>query len=61
MEEIKNEFFYDGTSVLPDKLSLAMAYIPFQQDTTEFDLKTALNKGTLFLALDKPYTGVKAK
>ncbi len=61
MEKTTNDFFYDGTSVFPKNVSVAMAYIPFQQDTTEFDVKTALKKGTLFVVLDKPYTGVKPR
>ncbi|MBE6834904.1 MAG: spore coat associated protein CotJA [Ruminococcaceae bacterium] len=61
MEKIKDDCFYDGVSVLPKELSVAMAYIPFQQDTTEYDVETALKRGTLFVVLDKPFTGVKAK
>jgi hypothetical protein len=58
MEEIKNEYFYNGITALPKDATVTMAYVPFQLDTTEFDLKTALKKGTLFVVLDKPYTGV---
>ena len=61
MEKINNDFFCDGTSVFPKEYSVAMAYIPFQQDTTEYDVATALKNGTLFVVLDKPFTGVKKK
>lgn len=61
MEKTTNEFFYDGTSVFPKDYSVAMAYIPFQQDTTEYDVETALKRGTLFVVLDKPYLGAKAR
>lgn len=61
MAENKNEFFYDGTPVFPKDVSVAMAYIPFQQDTTEYDVETALKRGTLFVVLDKPFLGAKAK
>ena len=59
--EKNNEFFYTGIPAIPDDIAVAMAYIPFQQDTTEFDVGTALKKGTLFVVLDKPFTGVKSK
>ena len=61
MEKTKNDYFYEGVSVFPKRVGLAMAYIPFQQDTTEYDVASALKKGTLFVALDKPFTGARAK
>lgn len=61
MEKYNNDFFYNGTSALPNDATVTMAYIPFQQDTTEYDVATALKKGTLFVVLDKPYTGVKPR
>ena len=58
MEHTNNEFFYNGITALPRDPVVAMAYVPFQLDTTEFPLKKALDKGTLFVVLDKPFTGV---
>ncbi len=61
MEKYKDEYFYNGTSALPKDATVTMAYIPFQQDTTEYDVATALKKGTLFVVLDKPFIGVKLR
>ncbi|MBR0540943.1 MAG: spore coat associated protein CotJA [Clostridia bacterium] len=36
-----------------------MAYVPFQTNTTEYTLETALKNGTLFADLNKPFTGGK--
>lgn len=38
------------------ELKLAEAYIPIQTYTESYDLSSALNKGTLFPELYKPYT-----
>ena len=45
------------TSALPDKLSLAMAYVPFQTTFSTYDEMKALKSGTLFPCLDKPFLG----
>ena len=46
----------NGTlSPLPETLSLAMAYIPFQQLIKTYDTEQALEAGTLFPELDKPF------
>ena len=42
-------------SPLPENLSLAMAYVPFQQLVRTYDTEQALEAGTLFPELDKPF------
>lgn len=38
---------------------LAMAYVPWQQWQDLYDEETALQRGTLFAQLDKPFLGRK--
>ena len=45
------------TSALPEDPVVAMAYVPFQTDTTTYDEMKALKIGTLFPVLDKPFKG----
>ncbi|HAX84492.1 MAG TPA: hypothetical protein DCY15_08685 [Ruminococcaceae bacterium] len=45
------------TPALPDDPVVAMAYVPFQTDTTTYDEMKALKIGTLFPVLDKPFKG----
>lgn len=45
------------TSALPEDPVVAMAYVPFQTDTTTYDEMKALKVGTLFPVLDKPFKG----
>lgn len=42
-----------------NKLPLTMAYVPMQENTTEYELDKALMAGTLFPQLDKPFYGKK--
>lgn len=42
-------------SPLPDDVATTMAYVPFQTDKAMFDIDVALNKGTLFTDLYKPF------
>lgn len=44
---------------LPEELPLAMAYIPFQTYGDVFSAEKALEAGTLFPDLDKPFYGGK--
>lgn len=44
-------------SKFPDETPIAMAYVPFQQFGALFDSSKALEVGTLFCELDKPFTG----
>ncbi|MBR4622527.1 MAG: spore coat associated protein CotJA [Ruminococcus sp.] len=49
-----------GISSFPDETPIAMAYVPFQQWEKPYDPETALCRGTLFSALDKPFIGEEA-
>ncbi len=42
-------------TALPDDPVVAMAYVPFQTDTTVYEDMKALEVGTLFPVLDLPY------
>lgn len=41
----------------PAETPVAMAYIPFQQFGGLYDSSKALETGTIFMELDKPFTG----
>ena len=40
-----------------DELPLTMAYVPMQQYGNVYEVENALEKGTLFPDLDKPFLG----
>lgn len=42
-------------------LSLAMAYVPYQQFRDLYEPEEALNAGTLFRELDKPFYGSRRR
>ena len=42
-------------SPLPENTVTTMAYVPFQTDKEMFEDEIALNKGTLFVDLYKPF------
>ena len=47
-----------GISPLPKDASLAMAYVPFQgMNTNIYNPEQALEVGTVFQVLDKPFFG----
>lgn len=46
---------------LPPDASVTMAYIPFQLNTEVYDDMRALQEGTLFPVLNKPFLGAYAK
>lgn len=48
---------YQRLSALPKDAAVTMAYVPFQQDTTMFEPSVALERGTLYETLDKPFLG----
>lgn len=50
---------YFGTMPLPERTVVTMAYIPFQTDTTMYDFETALENGTAYPVLNKPFLGGK--
>ena len=41
----------------PECAPVAMAYVPFQENTELYDDCKALERGTLFPCLDKPFLG----
>lgn len=45
------------TTALPSDATVAMAYVPFQLDKTSYTPEMALQEGTLFPALNKPFMG----
>ena len=51
----------DGRAPLPDDPVLAMAYVPFQQWGQTYEPERALDAGTLFPDLDKPFYGRKGE
>jgi hypothetical protein len=46
-----------GLSALPSDVTVTMAYVPMQTDTTVYDTEKALQTGTLFPVLNKPFAG----
>ncbi len=44
-------------SAVPKCMMTTMAYIPFQENTDIYSIMNALDKGTLFPCLDKPFIG----
>ena len=49
----------DGLSAFPRKVSLAMAYVPYQRFEALYEGGDALSHGTLFRLLDLPFYGAK--
>ena len=45
------------SDALPEEPVVAMAYVPFQLDKTVYLPEQALQAGTLFKTLDKPFCG----
>lgn len=48
---------YMPLSPFPVNTPVAMAYVPFQQFGGLYDSSKALETGTIFAELDKPFTG----
>lgn len=46
---------------LPANTVVAMLYVPMQTDTTMFDEMKALECGTLFPVLNKPFAGKRCR
>lgn len=53
----KREYCPVSVTPLPSNPVVAMAYIPMQLDTAMFDEMKALECGTLFTVLNKPFAG----
>ncbi len=47
-------------TILPNKLSLAMAYVPFQCWEEPYAENIAITRGTIFPGLDFPFIGEEA-
>ena len=47
--------------LFPEKISLAMSYVPNQPFQHLYDEPTALSRGTLFKSLDFPFVGAKRR
>ena len=45
-----------ATTELPENVVVAMAYVPFQTDNAVYDAGKALQRGTVFSVLDKPFS-----
>lgn len=44
-------------SKFPEETTVTMAYVPFQQDAQTYSLEQALECGTAFPSLNKPFAG----
>lgn len=47
----------DEKPTLPKDIALAMAYVPIQKNIDTYPSAEALDKGTIFPTLDKPFKG----
>lgn len=45
----------------PEDASVTMAYVPYQLDRTSYTPSEALNNGSFFTALNKPFLGGERK
>lgn len=45
------------TTSVPEDAAVTMAYVPFQLDKTAYTPEKALQEGTLFTSLNKPFYG----
>lgn len=57
-DETGKTLLSDGIN--PRLLSLAMAFVPAQRFETPYEPSLALNRGTIFPALDLPFLGEEA-
>lgn len=48
-----------ATTPFPEDYSVAMAYVPIQTDLSVYDEMKALEVGTLFPVLNKPFTAAR--
>lgn len=53
----RHEYFSRSISPLPANYAVAMMYIPMQNNTDMYDEMKALECGTLFPVLNKPFAG----
>ncbi len=57
MENLNTLLQTAGTAACLNTLPIAMAYTPLQKWEEPYDAQTALERGTIFHALDKPFLG----
>lgn len=48
------------SGAFPEHTPLAMAYVPYQVWETPYETDVALQRGTIFRSLDKPFIGEEA-
>ena len=53
----RHEYFSRSISPLPANYAVAMTYVPMQNNTDMYDEMKALECGTLFPVLNKPFAG----
>lgn len=51
----------ESRTALPEDASVTMAYVPLQLGFVTYDTEKALENGTLFPALNKPFEGRTVK
>ena len=61
MENLNTLLQNAGTAACINSLPLAMAYVPLPRWEDIYDTQTAFDRGTIFRALDKPFTGKGAE
>ena len=59
--KIDDDNEYLGISSLPNNPVTTMAYVPFQTDTSMYDIETGFRCGTVFKNLNKPFLGGRCK
>ena len=52
-----NGYAPETEPTFPEKVSLAMSYVPYQRFDNLYDESKALSRGTLFACLDFPFYG----
>ena len=57
MRTTERSTFIPNDSIDPNLLALAMGFVPRQVWESPYDSETALSRGTIFPALDKPFCG----
>ena len=55
-----NNVMNNDNELVLGKLALAMAYVPWQRWEQPYDGAVALERGTIFPGLDKPFLGEEA-
>ena len=46
--------------ILPEEMTVAMAYVPYQPWSEPYEDEVGLTRGTVFACLDKPFIGEEA-